>query len=137
MKKFLSVILCITIMCSSVACGKKNSNTSNADEQFNLFLYTRMNDGVLFFGKGGLAEFLDYNTMESSSLCNIPNCNHMTSQCLVEVLDTSFQLPVIYNNCAYYFSNYWGNIINDEGKRAYDLNAPLPAGGRFLQQGYE
>ena len=69
MKKFLSVILCITIMCSSVACGKKNSNTSNADEQFNNWEYVRMNDGVIYCDKGGLAEFLDYNTMESSSLC--------------------------------------------------------------------
>ena len=125
MKKFLSLILCITIMCSSVACGKKNSNTSNADEQFNLFLYTRMSNGVLYYGKGTLAEFLDYNTMESTSLCNIPNCNHMTSQCLVNALDSSGQLPVIYNNCAYYFSNYWGTITNDEGLRAYDLEATI------------
>ena len=57
----------------------------------------------LLFNTGGvntIEYFLDYETLEKSPMCAMPNCTHTTSTCLAKDMSVN---PVIYNDYVYYF----------------------------------
>ncbi len=69
-------------------------------------------------GEKGETSVLDYESMNSISLCNKPNCKHKDKGCIVKRLDGN--VPVFAENCAYYFVDEEPQILeNEEGK--YDL----------------
>lgn len=125
MKKIISVIMSITVLLSLTSCEKNESASSKTGDQFNNWTNVQMDDSLLFYGDGKYANVLDYETMEASLLCNIPNCTHMTSQCLVSALKSRQQLPVIYNNCAYYFVNFFQFADGEDGKRILELSTTI------------
>ena len=48
-----------------------------------------------------ITNILDYESMNNAPLCNKPNCNHKTKDCIVRRLDGN--VPVFGEHCAYYF----------------------------------
>ena len=66
------------------------------------FLGGNYEKGLLFNTGGGntIEYFLDYETLEKSPMCAMPNCTHTTSTCLAKDMGVN---PVIYGDCIYYF----------------------------------
>lgn len=66
------------------------------------FLGGNYEKGLLFNtgGSNTIEYFLDYETLEKSPMCAMPNCTHTTSTCLAKDMGVN---PVIYGDCIYYF----------------------------------
>lgn len=62
--------------------------------------------------------------METTILCNVPNCTHTTSSCINLYLKDSLQLPVIYNDCMYFFVNV-KSYSEEDGKMLLDLETQI------------
>lgn len=121
MKKITLLILSALSSLTLMSCGAdKKPSYTNSNEIFNNWFEVRMDDSAIYNGAAQNAMIIDYETMETSLLCNIPNCNHSKSECLVNTLKSSNQLPIIYNNCAYYFINY-SSFKDVDGKSVLDL----------------
>lgn len=123
---FLSILVCGAALFTS--CGNKNNSPndislSNSSEAFNNWYYVSL-DNCSIYNDKSRPFIIDYSTMNSSILCNIPNCSHSSSDCIVNVLKSTFQLPIIYNNCAYYFIN--SDLISEaDGKMELDLSTRI------------
>ncbi|MGN0580945.1 MAG: hypothetical protein ACI4JE_08720 [Ruminococcus sp.] len=119
------LVLTIIMLISSVSCGsvKDGDNLKNSAEIFNNYYYVRMDEQIIY-REGDAPHILDCETMNTAILCNIPNCSHKSSDCLLRNLSIDEQLPIIYNNSAYYFQNSISTIDNG-GKRELDLNCKL------------
>lgn len=105
------------------SCNSENVNTNDV-EVFNNWYYVRMNDGIIYHDLELNIKLLDCATMDSALLCNVPNCSHTNSECIMEVLKKNSQLPVIYNGSAYFFENQ-KNFIEKDGKNALDFKFKL------------
>ncbi len=122
MKKIITIILSLAMLTAAVSCNKSSENEKT--EVFNNFYEVPMEDEAIYLSDSGLAYIVDYETLETSLLCNIPNCTHMYSDCIVSALDTSGQLPIIYEDAAYYFVNS-SSFKDEDGKRVLDLKTKL------------
>ena len=72
----------------------------------------------------GIPVVFDFNTMDTTILCNRPNCSHSDSNCIAYTLNENSQLPIFWKNCLYYFTESSGSVERD-GKRVLDLKASL------------
>lgn len=113
---FVVLGLLITISCKE----KEETLTETNTEVFNNWYEVRAEDYALFFDEGGNPSVIDYETMETAILCNVPNCTHTTSSCINLCLKESSQLPVIYNDCAYFFVNS-ESLAEKDGKQVLEL----------------
>ncbi len=90
------------------------------EEKVTVFGYNRGNYSKGMLYSSGLADpveyFLDYETMEKSPLCAMPNCTHTTSTCLAKDMGVN---PVIYGDCVYYFKCSDGYKDVPEGHQFY------------------
>ena len=120
MKKFISIISGM-ILLGLTACSEKMNEKSTSEEQFCNYRYALMNDGYMFWNNEGGPSYLDYETMEITMFCNIPNCTHSASPCISYILNESHQFPIIYNKCAYYFINT-NSFGEKDGKSVLNLN---------------
>lgn len=127
MKKIL-LLMITTLFLLLSGCDSENGNMNNIEanniEAFNNWYYVRMNDGIIYHDRELNIKLLDYATMDSALICNVPNCSHTDSECIMQVLKTTSQLPVIYNGNAYFFENQKDFIVKD-GKNALDLKFKL------------
>ena len=55
-------------------------------------------------------------------LVSRPNCSHSDSKCIAYTLSQSSQLPILWKNCLYYFSES-SDAVERGGKRVLDLKA--------------
>lgn len=106
MKKIISLILSMTMLTSAVSCSERKESATSDREILN-YIGGYINDGALILGD----EFIDLETMEYVSLCNIPNCNHMTSHCITEYIDA--RIPTIVDGCVYFFTDDSESIEKD------------------------
>lgn len=126
MKKAISMLLSMTTLVTAVSCSNKDkAENTFSGEQFNCFTEVRMDDGLLIRDSAEYPIILDYDTMESAILCNVPNCSHTTSSCVALFLKDSTQLPITYNNCAYFFSNTFAFADGENGKRVLDMSTTI------------
>lgn len=116
MKKKIMLIIAITLLSCMTACGtapaeteeSTNIENTNVSEESNTPQYIKANqdfykNGVIYYKRDGTivsSYFLDFDTMESSPLCAIPNCTHKLSNCLATQLGYA---PVLYNDFIYFF----------------------------------
>jgi len=118
----------LTLIVSAIlltGCGSKAANYSNSQtDVLNNFTEVRMSDCVIYRNTGEFPCVLDYKSMQSSVLCNIPNCSHTSSTCIANTLKSTHQLPIVYNNCIYYFLNE-KNEIQKDGKRDIELKTTV------------
>lgn len=122
MKRFIAAILSITVLCSINSCSRSTSDKNTAiNEIFNNYSCVPMNNEAIYFGVNSRPSIVDFATMETALLCNIPNCTHLTSGCVVSALTgLAPHLPTVYENCAYYFSNS-SDMKETDGKRVLAL----------------
>lgn len=118
MRKLYAMIICAALLCTGASCGEKKESDSSSDREILNYIGGYVTDGALILGD----EFIDLETMETVSLCNIPNCNHMTSQCITEYTDG--RIPTVVDGCAYFFTDSWERIEKD-GKADHLLTMRL------------
>jgi len=142
-KKILSVTILAFLMSFNVSCNGSNDETSNissqsisiadSDVQLNEWNRVILGDYMLMFSSkdepdkditSGTPVVFDFNSMDTTILCNRPNCSHSDSKCIAYTLAESHQLPVIWGNCLYYFSESC-DAVERSGKRVLDLNASV------------
>lgn len=109
----------------AISCNERKETLKvNDTEIFNNWYEVRGEDYALFFDNSGNPSVIDYETMNIALLCNIPNCSHNTNECLISLLKSSDQLPVLYENEAYFFENST-RYIEKDGKIALNLSFKL------------
>ncbi len=123
MKKLLSVISMIMVMVL-FSCGVENNENEVSEEQFCNGGSVLLKQGYIYRDNNDYPMYLDYKTMNSSTLCNTPNCIHASSSCISYYLKDIYQLPIIYNNCVYYFDNIKSFVDKNEN-RALELKMTL------------
>lgn len=124
MKKTTFLIGISMICLTTFSCGKKAEIQQNeSSEAFNNWYEVCMSDSAIY-RQGNVPYVIDFETMNNSVICNIPNCSHSTDDCLITALKKSDQLPVIYNGAAYFFENKNGYIEKD-GKNVLALSFKL------------
>lgn len=123
--KILLVVIGTLSSIIVTSCGlKKDTMTyNNSYEIFNNWYDVSMNDGALYM-QNDRAYIIDYTTMKTNILCNIPNCSHSSSDCIVKILTNDNQLPIIYNGCAYYFVNS-SSYQETNGKTVLNLKTKI------------
>ena len=99
MKKNMSakkIMLIFTSICliSVTSCNTQKGANKTNNEAFNNLSEIRMNDSAIY-DYDGSAFVIDYESMESSTLCNIPNCTHSSADCIVNICRINSQLPIV------------------------------------------
>lgn len=122
MKKAISILLSMaTLLLYSC---KSNVNKNN-QEQLNCWFNVNIGDSLIYRdSKSNTPMLIDYEKMIANDLCNIPNCSHTSTDCITTGVNAEEQLPVIYNNCAYYFINSC-NMKQETGKNVLDLKCNI------------
>ncbi len=105
-KKLLVLFLSITAL---VGCDKNTKPTSSPNSTINNSVssdncryirpYADYYENGVIYGED-VAMFLDFDTMEKSKLCAVPNCTHDNGTCLAYTVGNA---PVLYNGYIYYF----------------------------------
>ncbi len=98
---------------------KPSFNNATSDIQYIKSNADFYKNGVIF-GKDK-AMFLDFDTMEKTPLCAVPNCMHSNSSCLANIVGEN---PIIYNENIYYFSSTAGVKEMSDSKKFY-INSKL------------
>ena len=125
MKKIVLLFMEMLILSTITSCNDKPTSMHSGNyEQYNDNYIVLMGDKTLYYGDDNIISVVDYETFETSILCNIPNCAHTTNDCLISRLNSADQLPVIYNDSAYYFVNL-SNTIHKENKLALELKTSV------------
>lgn len=125
MKRIFVYLFIVPCLILSTSCKETGENRAiNNLEVFNNWYEVRAEDYALFFDKGGNPSVINYETMETTILCNVPNCTHTTSSCINLYLKDSLQLPVIYNDCMYFFVNV-KSYSEEDGKMLLDLETQI------------
>lgn len=116
-KRVLSVILS-AVMLTATGCADKKDSDGKAKETAPVFFqrnHIQYGNGAVFGEEPAL--FIDFDTMEKSALCAVPNCNHQYSECLAQAVGNA---PVFYNDYVYYFDSNNGEIIETpEGRELF------------------
>lgn len=123
-KKIAISVSALMLLISSVSCASKDKqNHNNSAEAFNNYYYVRMDDNIIY-SENSIPYILDCESMDTAILCNIPNCSHKSSDCIISNLAVEDQLPIIYNNNVYYFVNSKEFTENNE-KVELELSSKL------------
>ncbi|MCI8776159.1 MAG: hypothetical protein HFK00_02035 [Oscillospiraceae bacterium] len=128
MKKNMSakkIMLIFTSICliSATSCNTQKDNNKNTNKAFNNLSEIRMDNSAIY-NYDGSAYVIDYESMESSTLCNIPNCTHSSADCIVNICKINNELPIVYNSSAYYFVNS-DSFAEKNGKSVLDLKTDI------------
>ncbi len=116
-KKALTAAAAVIVLAGGTAGGiALLNNTKNGGQSASVSEKTSNEDAIIFSFLGGNYEkgllyntggvntieyYLDYETLEKTPLCAVPNCTHTISSCLAKQMGVN---PVIYNGYVYYFS---------------------------------
>ena len=73
-------------------------------------------DNGMIYGSDAPKTYLDFETMEKTVLCALPNCNHSTSECIAAKIGRT---PIIFNDYIYYFDVKDGVKENSDGREFY------------------
>lgn len=117
-------LICILLTFASVffiSCEKQDTEyrIKNKDTAFYDMAYNVYENGLLYTvsqTSGTQAYFLDYETMNSTPLCNKPNCTHTDSSCISGLCAGAFLVPVIYQDSVYWFTSDYKIVDSDDGK---------------------
>lgn len=136
-KKVLAIAATLVLLVGGAAVGaallntvNRHSPTSQIEEgsKITVFANGRGSDYEkgMFYHSSGMYDstveyFLDYETMEKTPICAMPNCTHTTSSCLATQMGVN---PVIYNGYIYYFKTSYNYKDVPEGHQFY-MNSKL------------
>lgn len=120
MKKKLTLLTTAILLASMTACGQQ-ATPADSKLQYIKNFGDFYENGVIYPKEWGVSYFLDFDTMERSPLCAVPNCTHQTAGCLANLLGST---PVLYNGCAYYFE-YVADVRETKDGREFYMNSKL------------
>ena len=116
-KKALTAAAAVIVLAGGTAGGITLFNTiknggqsvsiseNESNEEAIIFSFSGGNyEKGLLYNTGGvntIEYYLDYESLEKTAMCAVPNCTHMISSCLAKQMGVN---PVIYNDYVYYFS---------------------------------
>lgn len=100
MKKKLALLATALLLSSMTACGQQTIE-GDLSPQYIAVNRDFYENGVIYPRKWRTAYFLDFDTMERSPLCAVPNCTHQTASCLTTSLGNT---PVLYNQNVFFFT---------------------------------
>lgn len=118
-----TLTLCAVLAFGMQGCG---AQTIATDDSFSNFFFNTTDRMHVYKPAtvNGSISVLDYESMETASLCNKPNCNHVKADCIVYRLGRN--VPVFSDEKAYYFIDDPEEIVeNDDGKRVLKLGSTL------------
>lgn len=115
MKKLLSIVLILTLL---AGCGEKNTSSDRDKITVFSFMGGTYESGLIYnFNEiNNPTSFLDYETLDKTALCAMPNCTHTISSCLGKQVGVN---PVIYNDYIYWFTSSVGFEETPEGHQFY------------------
>lgn len=119
--KLLIVISILSV--SMYGCSKKSDFTDSANQNILSYIvenYDYYNNGVVY-GKT-TAAFLDFDTMETSILCPVPNCTHQSLDCLAKKAGNT---PVFYKDNIYYFISNNGEVKETTKGKIFFIDSKL------------
>ncbi len=123
--KYKSMLFTVAMVCIifATSCNSHKDNNKNTNEAFNNFYSINMDNSAIY-NYDGSAYVVDYESMESRILCNIPNCTHSSADCIVNICKINSELPIVYNGSAYYFVNS-NSFAEKNGKSVLDLKTDI------------
>ena len=68
--------------------------------------------------------FLDFDSMETTVLCQKPNCDHKSSDCFSKLIGY-FYKPIFYNDYIYYFQSNGGAVRNTSDGSEFYIDSKL------------
>ena len=122
-KMILSLVISAVTLCS---CGVNvvNENKSESKTVFIRYDHNAYDNGYIYHYDdmyGSMSDFVDFDTLEYSPLCAVPNCNHNTSSCSAREIGSC---PLLYNDYIYYFVSN-SEINETKDNREFIMNAKL------------
>lgn len=123
MKK--SVISLALAAVTLTACGSINEVQTESEPVFYGLGIRNCESGAVYTVQSGsigkTTMFFDYATMQTAPLCAVPNCTHMTSDCLAKAAE----YPVIYDGNAYFFTHSEGFEEQKNAKPEFRMHSAL------------
>ncbi len=132
MKGLFTKIIAIALTIFTVGCNKNNAGTSTSisdenvietgSQNYYLCYNSNLYDSGMIFGEyDGVKRYLDFETMNETTLCTLPNCNHNTTDCVAIIISNT---PIIYNDYIYYFFVKHG-VKENEDNREFWIESTL------------
>lgn len=103
LKKIIAVCCTSLLSISMVSCNEKKTHTS--DISFITQNSIEYNNGCVY-GENP-TRYLDFETLESSPLCAVPNCTHKNNDCLAKQIGNT---PIFYDDFVFFFESNNGNV---------------------------
>jgi len=126
MKSIKKTLLLIILLSLSVGCsrGVINDSKDNSIPVFVRYDHNAYANGYIYHYEdtyGSMNCFLDYDTLECSPLCAVPNCTHNTASCSAREIGAC---PLLYNDYIYYFTSECG-VKEEKSGREFVMDAKL------------
>lgn len=114
-KRILSIMLALTML---AGCGKKKSANDSDNVTVFSFMGGTYETGLIYnFNElNNPTSFLDYETLDKTVLCAMPNCTHTVAGCLAKQVGVN---PIIHNGYIYWFNSSEGFDETPDGHLFY------------------
>lgn len=119
--KYLFLVVVFTVAISIAGCANQ---TVSIGDSFASMFYNTTDSEHCYRSLSGNTAILDYESMDTSLLCNKPNCSHNGDDCIEHRLNGN--VPMFNGTSAYYFVDDTPNILQgDDGKPFLKLGSTL------------
>lgn len=120
LRKILSLCLvCVCVSCIT-SCNNKNNVSKPSEIRFIKENSIEYNNGCVYGYRP--TTYLDFETLENSPLCALPNCTHNDPNCLANIVGTS---PIFYNGYVYFFESNYGDVRETSNGREFYIDSKL------------
>lgn len=123
------IIMFLVSLISFTGCEKR-SDYSIETPQEGIFSQSKnlYNNGLIYIN-GNMAKFLEYKTLTDTVLCNKPNCNHKSGDCIAQIATNSgggSTPPIVYNDNVYFFTSVENIVDSEDGRSSsFDIQCKL------------
>lgn len=128
MKKAKLIFLFIIGILSVTGCTANKDSYSIQTPENSIFYsaYNLYDNGFIYINQTNAAEFIDYETLVNTPVCNKPNCRHNDDYCISKLVTSEGNLPIVYHDSVYYFT-FTDEIIESKDGRStsYDIQSQL------------
>ena len=120
MKSKIKSLSLVCVLLLIVGCNEQKDFDKSSEILFFQVKSIEYNNGCVYNEKP--AKYLDFETLESSPLCAVPNCTHKDSKCLANMVGDT---PVFYNNYIYFFESNYGAVRETQNGREFYIDSKL------------
>ncbi len=120
LRKILSLCLSCAIVLCMASCHNKKSENESTGIRFIKENTIEYNNGCVFGSNPAM--FLDFETLDTSPICAVPNCSHSNLDCLAKQIGNT---PVFYNKYIYFIESNNGEILETEDGNKFYIESKL------------